>query len=200
MSAIAFDPERADYITHAARLRLIGFLLLSALLHLAWLAVPPSVRTTRYDLTAPLVAQLAPRQEPVTETALSSPRQNSALARRQQTLDPVPSVAISELKSATTVPPSASAAPGIDLDSARAAARAYAREAQARNTLDTPKPKLTVESAIARATEPDTVIEMRGPGGEHITQTRDMRCVTPLVVPHYMEGMTIPSQCTKRKN
>jgi hypothetical protein len=187
-------------MTHAGDRRLFGFLVLSALLHLAWLAVPLSVRTPPSNLTAPLVAHLAPRHEPATEIVTALPGQNSALARRHLAPDPLHSLALPAHESVVTAPdPAPTPPPTINLDSARATARAYAREAQARNTLDAPKPQLTVEAAIARATEPDSVVEMRGPAGDHITQTRDLHCVTPLVVPHYMTGMTVPSQCTKRK-
>lgn len=180
--------------------RLIGFLAISVLLHLAWLAVPLSVRTTRYDLTAPLVARLAPRHEPATEIVTALPGENSALARRHLAPAPLHSLAMTEHESVATVPSPAPVPPTIDLDSSRAAARAYAREAQALKTLDAPKTQLTVEAAIARATEPDSVIETRGPNGEHIVQTRDLRCVTPFAVPHYMTGMTVPAQCMKRKS
>lgn len=90
--------------------------------------------------------------------------------------------------------------PVIDLDAARATARAQARETRptTRELPESIRPRTTVETAIARAMEPDRRVESRGSAGELVTETRDLRCVTPLIVPHYMQGMTLPAQCTSR--
>ncbi len=91
------------------------------------------------------------------------------------------------------------ATPPVDLEAAFATARTYGHEPVRRRSLDAPQPPLTVESAIARATAPDVVIETRGANGEYVTKTRHSRCVTPTVVPHYMQGMTMPTLCEATK-
>lgn len=92
-----------------------------------------------------------------------------------------------------------SASPQVDLDAAKAAARAFAREPVPRNSLDIRKAPITVESAIARATRPDIVIETRGAAGERVVQDGKTRCMTPTLVPWFMEGITVPTQCEVRK-
>lgn len=151
---------------------------------------------------ASFMAQLIPVRQPDVASIVSPsvPGQNPAQARRHSL--PSPSFAAAGRAPDEGLPPAAATptAPAIDMESARAAARAYATEMQPGRALDPPKPQLVVEAAIARATEPDSVIETRGPNGEHIVQTRDLRCVTPFAVPHYMTGMTVPAQCMKRKS
>lgn len=187
--------------------RLVGFLAVSLALHLLWLAIPLSPGSTAPTAATPIIAHLAPRVErpievphvdpaphkPVPITPTQSPAQNpaqkSAVAGRL-------SVAAPATVTEATIAP-APATPLINLDAAAATARAYAREAQARTSLDTPKPMPTVETAIARATEPDVIVESRGPNGELVTKSKNSRCVTPLVVPHYLEGMTVPTLCGK---
>jgi hypothetical protein len=177
--------------------RLVGFLAVSLALHLLWLAVPLSSGGTAPAAATPIIAHLAPRLERPLEPphldpaphkpAPNTPTQKSAVAGRL-------SVAAPATVTEATIAP-APATPRINLDAAAATARAYAREAQPRTSLDAPKPVPTVETAIARATEPDVIVESRGPNGELVTKSKHSRCVTPLVVPHYLEGMTVPTLC-----
>ncbi len=62
-----------------------------------------------------------------------------------------------------------------------------------------PKRQPTVESVIARAMAPQAVVEARGGNGEHVLRVGGKRCVTPLVAPHFMEGVTMLTQCELRK-
>ena len=177
---------------------IIRFLLLSLALHATVLYFvrsididTPASPTPSLSVTlSPL--QFVPASEPPTRT---DPAQKSAVVVRHAEPSAVMSVPASPASEATIAPATAT----IDLDVARATARAYAREPVPRTTLDAPKPLLTVEAAVARSTEPDFVIETRGPAGERIVTTRNMRCVTPLVVPHFMEGVTVLALCEKRK-
>lgn len=182
--------------------RLIGFLALSLVLHALWLAVPLRTRTEPTDAPRPFVARLVPRVEHTVESTLAEPTQKSAVAERLSvpTAKPTaPKTPASNPAPVTATISPAPATPAINLDAAVATARAYAREAQPRTSLDPPKRELTVEAAVARATEPDVIVESRGANGEHVTKTKRMRCVTPLTVPHYMQGMEIPTLCEARK-
>ena len=176
---------------------MVGFLVVSVLLHLLWLAIPLHPRTSSEfaGMPAALTAHLLPRLDRAIQPARTEPAQKSAVVVRHAEPSAVMSVPASPASEVTIAPATAT----IDLDVARATARAYAREPQPRTTLDAPKPLLTVEAAVARATEPDFVIETRGPAGERIIQTRDTRCVMPLVVPNFMQGVTVLALCEKRK-
>ena len=46
---------------------------------------------------------------------------------------------------------------------------------------------------------PDVVVETRGHAGEYVTKSRHSRCVTPLVVPYFMEGKTMLTLCEVHK-
>jgi hypothetical protein len=178
--------------------RLIGFLALSLALHALWLAVPLRTRNAAPEGPKPFVARLLPRVDLAIEPARTEPAPKSAVVERLSVPATTPR---SNAASVTaTISPAATtpASPTINLDAAVATARAYAREAQPRTSLDAPKRELTVETVIARATAPDVMIETRGANGEHVTLTKHTRCVTPLTVPHYMQGMEIPTQCGAR--
>lgn len=92
-----------------------------------------------------------------------------------------------------------SPSPQIDLAAAKAVARAFAREPVPQNPIDKPRTPITLETAIAKATMPDADIETRGAAGEHVVHNRKTRCVTPILVPWYMEGVTMPTQCEVKK-
>jgi hypothetical protein len=169
---------------HPSDRRLLGFLAISAALHALWLAVPLHTDTGMIDTPPPLVAHLLPRLDQPIEPARTEPARKSAVAARllEHEVDaPTP------------------AQPAIDLDSARASARAWAREAQPRTSLDAPKPLFTVETAIAHATVADVVVEAHGAAGEYVTKSRHSRCVTPTHIPHFLEGKTMLTQCEVRK-
>lgn len=177
--------------------RLIGFLAISVALHALWLAAPLRPRTEPPDGPKPFVAHLLPRVDRTVEPAriepIAPPRtQKSVVAARLPMPATTPASASAPVTA--TISP-APATPAIDLDAAVATARAYAREAPPRTSLDAPKRELTVEAAVARAMAPDMVVESRGVNGEHVTKSKHSRCVTPLTVPHYLQGMTIPTLC-----
>lgn len=182
--------------------KLVRFVLLSLALHAAlvcWLkpfsAESPNPKRLEVTLSErqPTPPRAAPAEPP--------PAQKSAVAERLPerpiaTNRPNSGVRVTIPTPATPTP----AAPTINLEAALSTARSYAHEAQPRTTLDAPKPMLTVETAVARATEPDVVVETRGPNGEFVTKSKHSRCVTQLVVPHYMQGMTMPTLCSAGKS
>jgi hypothetical protein len=173
---------------HSPDRRLIGFLAISVALHLLWLAIPLSTRGSQSTLV-PLVARLTPPASP----------QKSAVAVRQAR----GSVAAPAAQDTANVQPVAAtpepAVPAINLEAAFATARSQTHAAPPRTTLDAPKPELTVEAAVARATRTDALVETRGAAGEYVTMIGKSRCVTPLVVPHFLEGKTMLTQCETRK-
>jgi hypothetical protein len=172
----------------AADRRLIGFLAVSVALHLFWLAIPLRHRVS-LPAPAPLVAHLL----------LPAPAQKSAVAaRRADRGTPTAGAPSATIAPADTAAPE-SAAPAIDLDAVFATARSQAREAQPRAAPDVPQPQLTVEAAVARATRRQALVEKRGAAGEYVTMNGNSRCVTPLVVPHFLEGKTMLTQCEPRK-
>jgi hypothetical protein len=171
--------------------RLIGFLAISVALHALWLAVPLPTRTALIDTPPPLVARLMPRADRSLEPARTEPTQKSAVAARLPDTSP----ALSAPESSAATP----ADPAIDVDAAYSVARGYARETQPHILRDAPKPVLTVEAAVARATQPDVVIETHGAAGEYVTKTRKLRCVTPTYIPHFLEGKTMLTQCEALK-
>jgi hypothetical protein len=175
-------------MTPAVDQRLVGFLAVSAALHLLWLAIPLPTRVAP-PKQAPLVAHLAPPELP----------QKSAVVGRQQERG----IPTARTPDTAIVPAEADAperaTPTIDLDAAFATARSQARAAPPRTTLDAPRPELTVEAAVARATQRQAFVETRGAAGEYVTINGNSRCVTPLVVPHFLEGKTMLTQCEARK-
>jgi hypothetical protein len=175
-------------MTPAADRRLIGFLAISAALHLLWLAIPLHPRSAPPKL-APLVAHLAPTE---------SPQKSAVVARQLEHSIPTARAPDTAVVHAETAAPER-ATPMIDLDAAFATARSQARAEPPRTTLDAPKPELTVEAAVARATRTDALVETRGAAGEYVTIIGKSRCVTPLVVPHFLEGKTMLTQCETRK-
>ncbi|MBU1238047.1 MAG: hypothetical protein KJ634_14150 [Gammaproteobacteria bacterium] len=181
------------------RLVAIFALLLSLLLHATiLLLLKPYTIEPISSSAPPLLATLSSRQPTVADEppARPLPAQESAVATRRVERPTAPVADRADIDRAKSA---ASEAPTVDLEAAFAMARTHGRAPNRRRSLDAPKPPLTVESAIARATAPDVVIETRGANGENVTMTRHSRCVTPLLVPHYMQGMTIPTLCEARK-
>jgi hypothetical protein len=106
---------------------------------------------------------------------------------------PIPQARLGSVAEAGQVDaPEASAATTVDLGAVFASARAYGREPPQGST---PRMTLTVESAVARAVRPDELIETRGAAGEYVLRQGRSRCVTPLHVPHFLEGKTMLTQC-----
>jgi hypothetical protein len=174
---------------------LVRFVVLSIALHAAllyWLR-PFKTESPHQE---PLEVTFSARQPAPPRVAPAEPprAQKSVVAERL----PMPATTPASSPAPVTATISPAPAPAINLDAAIATARAYAREAQPRTSLDAPKPMLTVETAVARATEPDVTVETHGAAGEHVTTSRHSRCVTAIVVPHYMQGMTMPTLCGKR--
>lgn len=184
--------------------RLGGFILLSVALHLLWFSLPLH-RTPQAQATTaarPLDVFLSPRPNiapapvPTTSEPQRSQGRNSAVVERVVGPTQRPGSPTSQV----TLPPAPAQAtpPIIDLDAARASARAYAQEAPSRRALDAPRPPATVESAVAAAAAPDEVIEKRGANGAYVTESKHSRCITQLTVPHYMSGMAPPTLCEAR--
>ncbi|MBI5786763.1 MAG: hypothetical protein HZA64_15030 [Rhodocyclales bacterium] len=171
----------------AADRRLLGFLAISMILHLLWLAIP---LPTRSALPTPraLIAHLVPPAPPEKSVAVARRAERGVAAA------PAPDPA----RTRPAAPAPEPAAPVINLEAAFATARSQAREAPPHTTLDAP-PLLTVTAAIARAAQRDTPVETRGTAGEYVTINGKTRCVTPLVVPHFLEGKTMLTQCETRK-
>lgn len=176
-------------MTRAADRRLIGFLAVSVALHLLWLAIPLHTRGLP-STPAPLLAHLAPPPAAPEKSAVATrhPKRNVGPAT-------IPDAAVVRAEAVVPEP----ARPTIDLDAAFATARSQGRETPPRATLDAPRPQLSVEAAIARATRPDVQVETRGAAGEYVTINGKTRCVTPLLVPHFLEGKTMLTQCETRK-
>lgn len=112
----------------------------------------------------------------------SRPRPATAVATAPLLTAPAPSAA--------PIEPRGADAPTLRLDreSLYASARRIAREDNPPPPAPPPALPRTVEAAVALATAKDTVIELRGPAGEHIVRTRNRRCVTPLQQPVFMGG------------
>lgn len=175
-------------MTSAADRRLVGFLAISVALHLLWLAIPLPNRGSPPRLV-PLNARLAP--PPTLQESVVMARR----ASRGVAAPAPPETAIVGREAATAEP----APPAINLEAAFATARSQASIAQPRSSLGAPQPLLTVEAAVARATRPDVLVETRGAAGEYVTINGRTRCVTPLQVPHFLEGKTMLTQCETRK-
>ena len=184
--------------------RLIVYLAFSLLLHLIWLAMPFAPHSPSAIQHTPLVAHLpAPLPSATAVIPITGlPEKSAAYSALSHRASRVPSVNQSIVPAETALPVTTlPTTPTIDLDAARASARAYASEPRSarRGASITTLPRvITIEAVIARAMEPDRIVESRGPAGGIVTQTRDTRCVTPLVVPHYMQEMTVPTQCASR--
>jgi hypothetical protein len=179
---------------HSSDRRLLGFLAVSVALHVLWLAVPLPTRT----LPPPLPALIAHLTQPAAPQKSAVVVWNAPHGVRQlERGSPTASAPAAPIVPTDTAPEPAT--PAINLDAAFATARSQAHEAQPRTALDAPKPELTVETAVARATRRDVLVETRGAAGEYVTMNGNSRCVTPLVVPHFLEGKTMLTQCEARK-
>jgi hypothetical protein len=94
--------------------------------------------------------------------------------------------------------------PGVDLEAALGTARTIGQEQnrqQKRQPIHggTAHLPLTIESAVADATKPDVIVESRGAAGEYIVEGRNFRCVTPLLAPRHLEGVSMLTQCAKKR-
>jgi hypothetical protein len=184
--------------------RVLGFLLLSLLLHGLWLALPLEKRASPGPVSPPpslavqLVQPPAPREIMIDQP---SPRP------RRRTRDDTPRPQdTSSTDAATTVlsdrvPASTSQRQhtGIDLETAYAAARSIAKDTKPPSTIGSPALPLTVEAAVAKATKPDTVIESRGANGEWVTQDRKTRCVARIQRKWFEEGVPMLTLCEVKK-
>jgi hypothetical protein len=177
-------------MNHAGDRRLVAFLALSLALHALWLALPLRTKATvEAMMRTPLNIRLT--------TVV--PEKKSAVATRHLPGGPTlpttsePAATPTEPVTAQPQPPAA-----IDLGMAIATARQLARDAVP-PSLDKPRIAVTVETAIAKATQADEAVETRGTNGEYVTRSRKMRCVTPIYVPHFLEGKTMLTQCEALK-
>jgi hypothetical protein len=168
--------------------RLLGFLAASLALHLLWLAIP-----LRHPVSLPAPAPLVAR------LVLPAPAQKSAVAARRAERGTPTANAPGAAIAPADIAASESAAPAINLDAAFAIVRSQAREAPPRAAPAVPQKQITVEAAVARATQRQALVETRGAAGEYVTMNGDSRCVTPLMVPHFLEGKTMLTQCQALK-
>lgn len=171
--------------------RFLVFLALSMALHALWLAVPLQHRASADATTlAPLDIRLVSPSPP------AMPLEKSAVATRLGTSR--------NTQAAPASPATEPAAPvlaqegvRVNLDAAFATARRLAKEAPAVAPVTPPQTAMAV--AVAGALRTQETIETRGANGEYVTITGKTRCVTPLLVPHYLEGKTMLTQCEMRK-
>lgn len=168
--------------------RLLAFLALSAALHVLWLGLP---------LHRPITDDATPSATLNVLLEPTAPEQKSAVATRHLRTNNSTSM-MREPAAALDAPIEAPPAT-VDLGAAFATARNHARNAPPPAALDKPRLPVTVEAAIATAMQPDDLVETRGANGEYITKTRRTRCVTPIYVPHFLEGKTMLTQCEALK-
>lgn len=187
----------ADHLSVAPtaneRKRLLALLAASVLLHLFILTVVVPRQPAHGPAVAPLDVQLhRSKQLPEPSPALPVP----AAGTDHRPIRATPPSAPSEAAPPSTV--SAPLPPSIDLEAVRATVRRYAREPGQRQPEPREARPLTVEAAVARAAEPDQVVEKRGAAGEYVTESKNFRCVQALVKPHYLDGMNPPPLCQRR--
>jgi hypothetical protein len=178
----------------ANRHHLLGFLALSAVLHLLFLAIEMSPKTSSAGARTPLSVQISRVDPPPRPPAAATADKAETVSRLSR-----PPSAAKAPDAVIGLPVQDQTMPAIDIDAARATARSYAREPRPHLPFEPTQKVLTVETAIARATAPDVVVETRGTAGEYVTQSRHSRCVTPLVVPYFMAGKTMLTLCEVRK-
>jgi hypothetical protein len=180
------------------RSRLIAALLLSLMLHATLLFLSRSIATDRPPPQHRLLSvTLAPRQAAIAFAAPTRP-DSAALPLTKQGRTFGPSAKVHEIPASVPVPTPAT--PRIDLETAYATARAYGRKTPPRPPLETAKPPLTVESAVAAATRRAQLVETHGANGEYVTIDGNTRCVLPLQVPHFVVGTPIVAKCEARKS
>jgi hypothetical protein len=192
-------PTRRDW-------RVPGFLLLSVLLHLSWLALPLPNRATPGPVGQPpsLAVHLVPTprevasvQQPLLTPAQPAPgthphirdaRMPDNAATAPATREPASSLERQDVR--------------IDLETVFATVRSIARETKpappaiGRTTLPP-----TVETAVATATRTDMLVEERDAAGNWVQRFGRSRCMVALNnVPHFMRGMVIPAQCEVSKS
>jgi hypothetical protein len=195
--------DRPAIQTPSAFRALGGFLCVSLAIHLAAGFLLPN-SADRPPLAVPLHVRLAIHPTPQTPP----PPPDAAAATRNPTAAPRP---LARRHSAPVVaadapmPQPVAAAPAppqVDVQAALAAARSIGRTwAAPREPGLPPRPPVTVEAVIARATRPDTQVEERDAAGNWVQRFGRKRCVVaPAHVPHFMRGMVIPAQCEVSKS
>jgi hypothetical protein len=185
--------------------RVLGFLLLSLLLHILWLALPLSRQASLTSVRPlPALAVHLARPEALHEVATGQPLPKpaegarSAHPRALETSRPeAAATAHTKLEPAS---PQERQGTGINLETAFAAARSIAKDTKAApSALGSPTLPLTVETAVAKATRPDVVVESRGANGEWVTQDRKSRCVARIQRKWFEEGVPMLTLCEVKK-
>jgi hypothetical protein len=180
------------------RRRMLAFLALSLLLHglFVFLALgnrrlPHAVaEATSLDVQMPRAVHPSaiPMVHERNEVAHAGSASPSIFAHRQAPEagdQPVETVGTSESRHST-----------VDLNAVFASARSLGREAKGSRVPGRPAtPGTTVESAIAKAFGSGDIVETRGADGEWVYQTGDLRCVSPVRVPVFMQGVTLMPLC-----
>ena len=177
--------------------RLPGFLLLSLLLHIAWLALPAARRAApasvwRQPALAVHLAQ-PPAPEPTQVAGRDRPRTQNA--RRHE----IAATADAKREPATPVHRDQGIQTHIDLETVFAAARMIAKD-RTPNAAVKPESMPGVEAAVAKATRADVLVEERDAAGNWIHRIGGRRCVVAVLrIPFFMQGMAIPVQCEVSK-
>lgn len=186
-------------LTLALGISLTAHLLAVALLPRSASRLPPAVRQQApLHARLPTLAPQTPVRAPAAPIATIAATEQGPDRRRNPAQ--VVTVDAPQPRQAVVVP--AAPPPTVDLQAALAAARSIGKTGAAPRELGAPpRPPLTVETVIARATRPDLLVEERDAAGNWIHRVGGRRCVVALNhVPHYMQGMAIPVQCDVSKS
>ncbi|MBI4984305.1 MAG: hypothetical protein HZC24_02875 [Rhodocyclales bacterium] len=185
---------------------LLGVLLLSAMLHALWLALPAPDRLAIVSPPQPpalavRLVQAAPPRLSAAEQPMARPTDGARSGQPLAQHDAPTFEDAAGVHAEIEAPASAARhSPRIDTATVFAAARLIARD---------PKPApapaagaalpATVETAVVKATRPDVLVESRSSTGEWIEKRGKTRCVSPTHVPHYLERQAVLTLCEVRK-
>jgi hypothetical protein len=170
----------------------------SLLVHLCLALLLPRLPAQPTRL-APLQAHLAPTVRDTTIPPIPSPTVRSLPEQPSATAT---SDASAPARSVQGVPATVSPTtpvPTVDVAAAMSTARAIAKEPLPRTTLGPTRTPITLETAIAKATQPDVIVESRGANGEWVTQDRKSRCVGRIQRKWFEEGVPMLTLCEIKK-
>ncbi|MCK9388255.1 MAG: hypothetical protein M0Q22_07655 [Sulfuritalea sp.] len=173
-------------------------LAISLVIHLVAVVLSPH-SASRPPPQAPLHVRLAIHATQMPSQALAAPAATPGQPpSARQNSSPVVTTDAPVSPQAAAAPP----LPTVDVQAAFAAARSIGKTWSAPRQLGLPPlPPMTVETVIARATRPDTLVEEHDAAGNWVQRFGRSRCVVALAhVPHFMRGMVIPAQCEVSKS
>jgi hypothetical protein len=182
---------------------MVAFLALSLLLHALFLALLLRLASGNCRFALPtgevtsLVVQLMSGTKPSASLPLNKPNAVShAVSGSSSVIDHRQSTDAEDTAMDTLSSPEMQG-PSINLDAAFASARSIGKEAKASsNPGRPPTPKTSIESAIAKAFVSGNIVETRGADGEWVYQNGKLRCVSPVRIGVYMQGVTLMPLCT----